>query len=158
MPTMSPASLKNSDDFPRTPLILTASGLVIVAIAVIVFWVFCCRQNQPPDIKPTSTLSNGYAPIPIESFREPRNPAAQICPTSNGMPPPGMATSRSVPAVTHVQLESNGHLTSTENDAIIKKSSVMMNGRSNGLGTSTTNGNLKRHVEKRKSDFKEWYV
>lgn len=62
-------SLTSTSDFPKTPLILTASGAVIAIITICVIWVFCCKQqgHNPSDAKPPpSAIAAGYAPIPSE--------------------------------------------------------------------------------------------
>uniref|UniRef100_A0A914Q1F0 Uncharacterized protein n=1 Tax=Panagrolaimus davidi TaxID=227884 RepID=A0A914Q1F0_9BILA len=149
------------DDFPRTPLILGASGFVIIAIALIVFYVFYCRQTPPIDLKTATiaaaaTIPNGYTPIPIDSFREPRNPSSQICPTNNGIIVP-----RPVQTVLSAAPGQNQNFDIPEND-FFKKASAMNNNNNNnnnnGISISSNGHQHHKIMDKRKSDYKEWYV
>lgn len=122
-------SMADGTDFPRTPMILIASGLVIFIISIIVFWVFCCRQQQhSSDKPPPSAIAAGYAPIP---HSEPSPPESR-CQPNNGTTIP-------------LQNGINGHCNGKPMTS------------ANGLGPAAPLLQPQAPPEKKK-DFKEWYV
>uniref|UniRef100_A0AC35G3H7 Uncharacterized protein n=1 Tax=Panagrolaimus sp. PS1159 TaxID=55785 RepID=A0AC35G3H7_9BILA len=139
-------TLKSSDGFrdemPKTSFILIFSALVVTIVMIFVLCVFCCwnrnSSSSSSDSKPPpSAIAAGYAPIPSDnSPREIRSATtATVCPINgNGISQPVITIA--TPA------DTNGIL--TNGNGIMKKSM-------NGIGAPLLS-------EKKRKDFKEWYV
>lgn len=130
--TTSQINYGMNNEFPKTQLILIASALVIAFIAIVVFWVFCCRQQQHPGtMKPPPTaIQGGYQPIPSES-----SPPNARCQTNI------------------ISMNGNGHCVSNPNI----NGNIKSNNEMNGMN-ATIPLLLSQPPSEKKKDFKEWYV
>ncbi|CAI4223214.1 unnamed protein product [Auanema sp. JU1783] len=127
-------------EFPRTALVMIASLTVVLLIAIVVFCVFRCRQNPPP---------NDHYPMAVNGVKAPSGYTA-IAPDLS--PPLGVDPSTQPLLGRQPQVNGNGYQP--------LKGSVMPNGMygMNGNGRSIMNGNGKNGGTIKKKDFKEWYV